>query len=109
MTLVPQTGHVPDAALRPFLRVTTVPSNVRFVLHFTQYASYSATLSSFPPNPEAASVGGLEHDGGPVYAPMQAPLSTSVMAEVPYDGFPHALSTGQRASCEAGKRERSLR
>ena len=40
MTLVPQTGHVPDAALRPFLRVTTVPSNSRFALHFTQYASY---------------------------------------------------------------------
>ena len=43
MTFVPQTGQVPDAAFRPFLRVTTVPSNVRFALHFTQYASYSAT------------------------------------------------------------------
>jgi len=40
MTLVPHTGHVPEAALRPFFKVTTVPSNVRFVLHFTQYASY---------------------------------------------------------------------
>lgn len=40
MTLVPHTGQVPDAAFRPFLRVTTVPSNSRFALHFTQYASY---------------------------------------------------------------------
>ena len=40
MTLVPHTGQVPDAAFRPFFRVTTVPSNWRFALHFTQYASY---------------------------------------------------------------------
>jgi len=36
MTVVPQTGHLPLAALRPFLRVVSSPSNVRFALHFTQ-------------------------------------------------------------------------
>src|SRR6266545_3237537 len=43
MTLVPHTGQVPCAALRPFLRVTSVPSNSRLARHFTQYASYLAT------------------------------------------------------------------
>jgi len=36
MTLVPHTGQLPCAALRPFLSVTSVPSNSRFALHFTQ-------------------------------------------------------------------------
>ena len=43
MTVVPQTGHEPLAALRPFFIVTSWPSNSRFALHFTQYASYFAT------------------------------------------------------------------
>ena len=51
MTLVPQTGHVPDAALRPFLRVTTVPSNSRFALHFTAFV----LSHSVPPFPHHAS------------------------------------------------------
>src|SRR5947208_1693230 len=42
MTFVPHTGHFPCAALRPFLSVTSSPSNSRFSRHFTQYASYVA-------------------------------------------------------------------
>lgn len=36
MTVVPHTGHVPLAALRPFFIVTFSPSNSRFALHLTQ-------------------------------------------------------------------------
>jgi hypothetical protein len=43
MTLVPHTGQLPCAARRPFLRVTSLPSNSRLARHFTQYASYLAT------------------------------------------------------------------
>src|SRR5207253_2656260 len=40
--VVPHTGHLPRAAFRPFFMVTSSPSNSRFCLHLTQYASYLA-------------------------------------------------------------------
>ena len=35
-SVVPHTGHLPRAALRPFFMVTSSPSNSRFVLHLAQ-------------------------------------------------------------------------
>src|SRR4030042_1739297 len=59
MTLVPHTGQSPLAALRPFLSVTSVPSNSRLALHFTQYASYLAMPASFTPQSSRPPGGGL--------------------------------------------------
>src|SRR5438477_128956 len=76
ITVVPQTGQVPWAALRPFLRVTSSPSNSRFSRHFTQYASYFAMS---PPSPrgalsrEATCLGGLTHELFPLQPRFQAP------------------------------------
>ena len=39
MTFVPEVGHLPWAAFRPFLSSTISPSNWTFLRHFTQYAS----------------------------------------------------------------------
>ena len=42
---VPQVGHTPFMALRPFAMVTSAASFMsRFALHFTQYASTAAAI-----------------------------------------------------------------
>jgi|GEM_PF-2741230 len=46
---VPQTGHLPSVAGRPFFIVIWTASLIsRFVLHFTQYASAAMVAPIFP-------------------------------------------------------------
>jgi len=56
---VPQTGHLPLRAGRPFAMVTRLTSVIsRFALHFTQYASFSAPMSAPIVGVAATSEGG---------------------------------------------------
>lgn len=60
--VVPQTGHLPCSAGRPFFIVTCFASAIaRLVLHFTQYAS--GFSSAIPASPQIASQRPILHDG----------------------------------------------